>query len=249
MLTLSAKIRKELGKKVKNLRKKGEIPAILYGPGIKNLPLEINSQEFEKVFKEAGESSLIKLKIKNLPSTEPKILVRGKKPSKENKFPTRQVKTKEFSVLIHDVKTNPLTLKPIHIDFYQPKLKEEVEAQVSIVFEGESKAVKELGGTLVKNIFEVKVKALPLNLPKEIRVSIEKLKTFDDEILVSDLKLPKGVRVLKDPKEIVAFIAPPEKVEEELAKPIEEKVEEVEKVIEKKEKEEEIESEKEEKKS
>ena len=214
MLTLSAKIRRELGKKVKNLRKEGKIPAILYGPGIKNLPLEIEAKEFEKALKEAGESSLIKLEV------------RGQKSG-----------VKEFTVLIHEIERDPLTLKPIHIDFYQPKLKEEVEALVPLIFEGESKAVKELGGTLVKNISEVKVKALPLNLPKEIKVSIEKLRTFEDEIFVSDLKLPEGVKILKGLREIVAFTAPPEKVEEELEKPIEEKVEEVEKVVEKKEEE------------
>ena len=64
--------------------------------------------------------------------------------------------------------------------------------------------------------------------------------TFEDEISISDLKLPEGVKILKEPREIVAFAAPPEKVEEELEKPIEEKVEEVEKVVEKK-KEEEVE--------
>lgn len=216
MLSLSAKIRKDLGKKVKSLRKKGKTPAILYGPGVKNLPLEIDLREFEKILKEAGESSLIKLQIGD-----------------------EKMKNKEFTVLIHEIERDPLTLKPIHIDFYQPKLKEEVEALVSLVFEGESKAVKELGGTLVKNIFEVKVKALPLNLPKEIKVSIEKLKTFEDEIFVSDLKLPEGVKILKEPQEIIASVSAPEKVEEELEKPIEEKVEEVEKVVEKKEEEEE----------
>ena len=214
MLSLSAKIRKEVGKKVKSLRKKGKIPGILYGPGIRNLPLEIDSKEFEKILREAGESSLIKLQIGD-----------------------EKMKNKEFTVLIHEIERDPLTLKPIHIDFYQPKLKEEVEALVPLIFEGESKAVKEFGGTLVKNISEVKVKALPLNLPKEIKVSIEKLKTFEDEIFVSDLKLPEGVKILKDPREIVAFAAPPEKVEEELEKPIEEKVEEVEKVEKKKEEE------------
>lgn len=228
MLSLTAKIREISGKKVKTLRKKEKIPAILYGPGIKNLPLEINSKEFEKIYKEAGESSLIQLKIEDDPEKISPRFNGARKP-----------KIKEFSVLIHDIERDPLTLKPIHVDFYQPKLKEEVEAMVLIVFEGESKAVKELGGTLVKNISEVKVKALPLSLPKEIKINIEKLKTFDDEILISDLKLSEGVKVLKDPKEIIAFVAQPEKIEEELAKPIEEKVEEVEKV-EKKEKEEEI---------
>ena len=204
MFSLSAKIRKEFGKKTRVLRKKGILPAVLYGPKIKKvLPLEIDFKEFEKVYKEAGESSLVSLNIKG---------------------------EKSATVLIHEVKRDPLALKPIHVDFYQPSLEEETTVKVPLIFEGEAKVCKELGGTLVRNIQEVEVKALPQNLPKEIIVNIEVLKTFEDNILIKDLKLPGGVKILKDPEEIVASVAPPTKVEEELVKPIEEKVEEVEKV-------------------
>ena len=91
-----------------------------------------------------------------------------------------------------------------------------------------------MGGTLIKEIQELEVKALPEKLPHEIKVNIENLKTFEDEILIKDLKLPEGVKIQREPDEIVAVVTPPEKVEEELEKPIEEKVEEVEKVEEKK---------------
>ena len=203
MLTLPAKIRKTLGKKVKALRERGVLPGVLYGPRIKEtLPLEINFKEFEKVYKEAGESTLVSLEIEG----------------------------KKTPVLIHEVKLDPLTGKPIHIDFYQPRLEEEVEVTIPIIFEGEAPAVKDLGGTLVKNIHEVEVRALPQNLPHEIKVNMEKLKTFEDDILVKDLPTPKGVKILKELEEVVATVAPPEKVEEELVKPIGEKVEEVEKV-------------------
>lgn len=209
MINLSAKIRKDLGRKNKNFNQKDSLAAVLYGPEIKNLPLELNRKEFEKVYKEAGESSLISL------SPE------GKK--------------EKFLVLIHEIQLDHLTGKPIHIDFYQPRLKEETEAKIHLVFEGESPAVKELGGTLVKNITEVEVRALPQNLPREIRVNIENLKTFQDHILIKDIKLPPGVKIIKKPEEIVVSLAAPEKVEEELVKPIEEKVEEIEKVEKKKE--------------
>ncbi len=211
MLKLSATIRKTFGKKVKLLRQKGILPGVLYGPKIKNLSLEIDSKEFEKIYKEAGESSLISLEIKGK---------KGKNP-----------------VLIHEVRFNPLTDQPIHVDFFQPSLTEEIEAKVSLVFEGESLAVKDLGGTLIKNIHEVEVKALPQNLPHELKVNVGKLKTFEDNILIQDLIVPEGAKILKDPKEVVASVSPPEKVEEELEKPIEEKVEEVEKVGEEKEEE------------
>lgn len=116
-------------------------------------------------------------------------------------------------------------------------MEEEIEVKIPLIFEGSSPAVKELGGTLVKNISEIVVKAKPQNLPHEIRVDIGELKTFENHILIKDLKIPSEVKILKEAEEIVASVSQPEKIEEELAKPIEEKVEEVEKVEKKKEEE------------
>lgn len=189
------------------------MPAVLYGQKIKEpLTLEVNSKEFEKVLRGAGGSSLVSLEIE------------GKKEG--------------FLVLIHALEKDPVVGNPIHIDFYQPNLEEEIEAKVPLVFEGEALAVKDLGGTLVKNASEVRVKAKPQELPKEIKVSISGLKTFEDGVFLKDLPLPQGVKVLGDPNNIIAFVAQPQRIEEELTKPIEEKVEEVEKVGEKKKEEE-----------
>jgi large subunit ribosomal protein L25 len=204
MLSLSAKIRKISGKKVKALRKKGVLPAVFYGPKLKNKTIEVDLKEFEKIYENAGESTLISLEIEG---------------EKEKNL-----------VLIHEIERDPLSGRPIHVDFYQPSLKEEIEAKVPVILEGEAPAVKNLGGTLVKNILELTVKALPQNLPKEIRVNVSTLATFEDDILIRDLKVGEGVKILRQAQEIVAHVAPPEKVEEELQKPIEEKVEEVEKV-------------------
>jgi len=211
MFSLTAKVRNKTGQIVKNLRQKGIIPAVLYGPKIKNISLEIDLKEFEKLYKKAGESTLISLEI----------------PDQKLKSP----------VLIHDVQLDRLTGAPLHVDFFQPSLKEKIETKVSLVFEGKSKAIDDLGGTLVKNISEIEVRALPQNLPHEIKANIEKLETFEDEVLVKDLETPEGVEVLRKPDEIIATVSAPEKVEEELEKPIEEKVEEVERVEEKKEEE------------
>ncbi len=202
MISLKAKKRERIGKEVDEIRKQGLLPGILYGPKIKNKTIEIDLPEFKKVLKEAGESSLISLEV-------------GKD---------------KFSVLIHEVKLDPLSSEPIHVDFYQPILTEETEATVPLVFEGEPLAVKELGGTLVKEIQEVVVRALPEKLPHEIKVNVEDLKTFEDEILIKDLELPEDVKIDREPDEIVALVVPPTKVEEELEKPIEEEVEEVEEV-------------------
>ena len=207
MLILSANTRKDLGRKLKKVRENNFVPAVLYGPKIKNINLEVDLKEFKKIYEQAGESSLIE------------ILVDGKK----------------FLVLIQAVEIDALSQKPIHIDFYQPRLDEEITATVPLVFEGQASAVKELSGTLVKNIYELEVKALPQSLPHEIKVNIDGLKTFDDAVLVKDLLVNQGVKILKDAEETICFVSAPENVEEELAKSIEEKPEEIEKVEEKKE--------------
>ena len=222
MLTLSSKIRKEVGKKVKSLRQQGILPAVLYGHKIKNLNLEVDSKEFEKIYSKAGESSLITL-----------VIAKGKDEAEAEASSLSlnvEEKKQKFLILIHDIQFDPLTEKPIHIDFYQPELKEEVEVTVPLIFEGEAPAVKNLGGTLIKEISEIEVKAKSQNLPHEIKVDIGSLKTFEDNIKISDLKVPEGVKILKGPEEIVVSISRPEKVEEELEKPVEEKVEEVEQI-------------------
>jgi large subunit ribosomal protein L25 len=214
MLTLQAKIREESGKKTDKLRKSGLIPAILYGPGLKeNLNLQVDAKEFTKAYQGAGHSSFIKLEVE------------GKK-----------AKPQTFLVLIHALQKEPLSLSFSHIDFYQPDPDKEVKVKIPLVFEGESAAVKSLGAVLVKNIQEVEVRALPENLPHQILVNLSPLEEIGNAILVKDLNISKGVKILKSPEEIVVLTAAPEKIEEELAKPVEEKVEEV-KVVEKEKKE------------
>ena len=214
MIGLSAKIRKDFGKKdlpagrqaksLKELRRQGQIPAVVYGFGVKNISIQLDEKEFKSVFGKAGESSLIELSVEG---------EKGKKP-----------------VLVHEIQKDPVSDKIIHIDFLQPSLTEEVEVMIPLIFEGTAPAEKDLEGTLVKNILELEVKALPQNLPHEIKISVDSLKTFEDHILVKDLVLPQGVKVLKKPEEIIVSVLPPQKVEEELAKEITENVEDVEKV-------------------
>ena len=192
MIELKVKIREKFGRKTKELRKKGVIPAVLYGAEIENIPLSVEEKEFNRVFREAGESSLVKLKIE------------GKK-----------LKNPEPEVLIHEIQRDPLTGRIIHIDFYHPSLRKEVEAEIPLVFEGVPKACKDLGGTLVKEIQTIEVRGLARNLPREIKVNTEKLKTFEDRILVSDLQVPEGVKILREPEEIVALVTPPQEEEEE----------------------------------
>lgn len=221
-LELNAKIREDVGNnRLKTLRKKGFIPAIVYGPGHKPLPIQVDYQEFEKVFEIGGESTILKLKIHPV--------IRQGAPSDDG---AKSKVEENKNVLIHDVDRDPVEDKFIHIDFYQIRMDKAISAEVPLVFEGEAPAVKNLEGVLVKNITEIEVEALPKDLPHEIKVDISCLETFDEHIRIKDLKLSEGVKILADPEEVIALVTPPRTKEEleELEEKVEEKIEEVEKV-------------------
>lgn len=194
MLSLQSTIRKERGRKTRKLREKGLIPGVLYGPEIKEILLEVEEKPFEKVFKQAGGSSLLSLAVEG----------------------------KNYEVLIHELARDSLSGKYLHIDFYCPSATKEITAEIPLVFEGEPLAVKNLGGILVKGIQQLKVKGLARNLPREIKVDVSYLAAFDDRVRIGDLKIPQGVHILKHhQEEIVASVLAPQKEAIE-AKPIQE---------------------------
>lgn len=209
MLELSAKLRQETGRKNKQIRKQGLIPAILYGHKVKNLALLVKAADFVKTYQEAGESTLIKLKIED---------------SQE-----KEKSAKERIVLIYQVAKEPVSDEVSHIDFYQVKMDEAIKVEVPLVFVGESLAVASESGILIKNVQSVEVEALPQNLPHQIEVDISSLKSFNNRIHIKDLSIPEKVKILDNPEEVVVSVIPPrsEAELEELEKAPEEKVEEV----------------------
>lgn len=202
MLSLKGTQRKILGRKVRELREKGEIPAVLYGPASKAAALSIVKKEFDAAYKEAGESSLLSL----------------------------EVATKKTLVLIRDVQFHPLSGEPIHVDFYQPKLDVKIKIMVPLSFQGEAPAVKDFEGTLIQNMHEVEVSSLPQDLPSEITVDVSMLKTLEDRVLVENLVVDSKVEIVAEKDLIVAQVVPVENVEEELAKPVEDEATAVEAV-------------------
>jgi len=181
MLELKAKLRQEFGRKLNKQRRSGQIPAVIYGHGIKSEPLYVSLKEFEKVLKDAGESTLVRLEIGS----------------------------KKHNVLIHDIASNSLNGEILHIDFYEVRMDEKLKAKIPLVFVGESLAVKSEGGVLVKSVQEIEVEALPADLPKEILVDISSLKTFEDKIQIKDLSVAGSVKISAKPEEIVASVVPP----------------------------------------
>ncbi|HDQ16856.1 MAG TPA: 50S ribosomal protein L25 [Candidatus Vogelbacteria bacterium] len=180
MLVLEAQKRDIFGKRLKNKRKEGLMPVIVYGPREKKTGhFFVNLRDFEKIWKQAGESTIITLKT-----------------AEGNK-----------EVLCYDIAHHPITGQALHADFYAVEKGKKVEVAVPLVFEGSSPAIKELGGTLVKVLHEINISALPKDLPHEIKVNIGSLVKLDSQITIADLNLPNGVEVLDEGAEVVAMIS------------------------------------------
>ncbi len=179
--------RETLKTNLKQARKQGLIPAVLYGHKIKNQNLFVKLKDFEKIFRQAGESTIIELETQD---------------------------GKTHPVLIQDVQINYLSSKPDHIDFYEVNMTEKVRATVNLEFVGESPAVKNLGGVLVRVINDLEVECLPIDLPHAIEVDISKLQTFEDNLHLKDLQISDKVKVLASPEDTVAKVQPPRTEEE-----------------------------------
>lgn len=176
-VTLNAELRGDA--KPNNLRTEGKITAELYGPDIKNISLSLNYNDFVKAYNEAGESSLVNVEVGG----------------------------KNFNVLLSGPQVHPLTGKFIHIDLRQVSMTQKIEAEVELKFIGESQAVKELGGTFVANKNTLAIEALPGDLINELEVDISGLVTFNDKILVKDIKLPAGVVAADEPDMVIATVS------------------------------------------
>lgn len=189
-ITLKAEERKVTGRKVKNLRAQGVLPANVYGKNIKSTSVQVNQKDFEKVYKEAGETGIVELD-----------LGKEKKP-----------------VLVHDLQKNPVEGNFIHVDFYQVNMKEKVTASVPVELEGEAPAEKLGVGTAVQYVNDVEVEALPGDLVDEFKVDISGLSEVDQAITIGDLKYDKSkIEVKDDPTTIIVKVEPPQKEEEVVA--------------------------------
>lgn len=187
-ITLTVQNRTEKGKQLKKLRESGRVPAVVYGPKEESLSISMDARDFEKAFKEAGESSV--------------LVLSGLQDDKE--------------VLIHDVSFDSMKGKISHVDFFAIKKGQDVTVNVPLVFVGEAPAIK-LGGSLTKALHEIEVTGKPSKLPHEIEVDISTLETFEDHIRVKDLNVPSGVTIENDPEETVAVVSEAKEEPEEAA--------------------------------
>jgi len=192
-ITLDATKRTVIGKQVKQLRRQGLIPAVVYGQDTEPIHLTIDARELRQVLLEAGGTQIIE------------IHVDGKK------IPT----------LAREVQRNPLGGDILHVDFYQVSMNRPIRAEVPVLIVGENELV-DSGAAMVLHVLNaLTVEALPADLPASIDVDISELKEIGDQITIGDLTLPAGCTVINDPDELLvkleyARIEEEEEVAEEL---------------------------------
>ncbi len=181
------------------------MPAVIYGHGFESLPIQVPVKDFEKVYSEAGESSVVYLNLKD----------------------------KSYPTIIQDVARDPMSDKFLHADFYKVRLDEKIKAKIPLNFIGESPAVKELAGILVKNVSEIEVEGFPQDLPHQLDVDISSLKELREHILIKDLSVSNNLEVKADPETIVVLVQEPiseEELKAQLEVPVAPAPEEVEMV-------------------
>ncbi len=182
-LSLNAEERDLLGKKVKKLRNGGKLPGHVFGKGLDTEHVAVDAKEFFTIFRQAGETGLIDLKI-----------------GKEKVRP----------VLVREVQHDPLSGGPLHIDFYQVNLTQKVKVSVPLTLIGEQPESVHLGESIVlQTLNEVEVEALPTDLVEKIEVNITSLKNIDDAITISQLNFDRSkLTVHADPETVVVKLAP-----------------------------------------
>ena len=200
MLVIKAKKRNG-SVNLNTLRKTGEIPAVFYGAGKTSTSISLSIVEFKKIWREAGESSTVKISLDD----------------------------NNIDALIHEVQVHPVTEEPIHVDFLVIDMDKKIRVNVPLEFIGISNAVKNGLGNLVKVLYEIEVEALPKDLPHNLEIDIAKLETVEDQIFVSDIKLPTGVAIIANEHEVVASIVLQVEEKEEVAPSIDLSAIEVEK--------------------
>jgi large subunit ribosomal protein L25 len=164
--------------KIGTLRKQGVLPAVIYGRSHEATAISVDEKAFEKIFRAAGESTVITLTGLGAPS----------------------------DALIHEVAVHPVSGLALHADFYAIQKGQTVTVSIPFEFEGVSEAVKSKGCILVKVMHELELECEPKNLPQHIIVDISALESADDKITVGDLKLPANVKISADKDEIVAMV-------------------------------------------
>ncbi|MEK7189178.1 MAG: 50S ribosomal protein L25 [Patescibacteria group bacterium] len=170
------------------LRASALVPGVLYGDHIASRHFSVDLKDFPKLRSAGGSSGLIDVQ---LPGEDGAV-----------------------KAIVQDIQTDPVSGRLEHVDLYQVRMDKKLHTEAHLTFTGESAAVKDLGGILVKQHTELPIECLPADLATHIEVPIGSLATFENVIRVRDLALPKGIATHLPADEIIAAVSEPRSEEE-----------------------------------
>lgn len=179
---LAAQKRTALGKQVKQLRREGWVPAVMYGHGFDSVSLQFEERNLTKLLSHVGGSQIISIKIKGQKQPE--------------------------MVLVRDVQRDVIKRTLLHVDFYRVDVTERLTTEIPLTLLSES-PVTQLGeGILLQGISAIEVECLPGDLVDTIAVDLADLVELDQGVYVRDLAIPAGIDVLTDPDDMIVRVVP-----------------------------------------
>jgi len=210
---LTAEKRTVTGKQVRQLRREGWVPGVMYGHGFEPVPLQFEERSLAHILSRVGGSQLVGINVKG--DKQPEM------------------------ALVRDVQRDPIRGNFLHVDFYRVRMTERLTAEVPLVVVGESPVIEAREGILLQGISAIEVECLPGDLVDAIEVDLSDLVEIDQGVYVRDLAVPAGIDVLTDVDEMILRIVPleAEEIEEEEEEELMPGVEEVEVITEAKEEE------------
>lgn len=190
-LTIKAEKRDAGGKNVaRRIRREGNVPAILYGPDVENVPLALSKRDIFDILKtETGANTIFQVAFEK----------------------------DKLEVMIKDYQQDVTTDELLHVDLFRISMEQEIRVSVPIVLTGDAVGVKAEGGFVESAIREVEVECLPKDIPENIAVDISALH-LNQSLKIEDLAPVEGVKVLSDPQAMIVLIQAPsvEEVVEEV---------------------------------
>ena len=169
-ITLNITKREVFGKKVRELRRQGITPGVVYGFGMEAMPIQAEAREVLRVYRAAGKHA-----------------------------PVQLAGSKRRIAMIKNVELNPIKSEIIrHISFHAVRTDEPVVAEIPIRLSGVGGSEAERAGLVVlQSLEKIEVKALPMDLPEALEVSISGLVKEGDRVTVGDIMLPAGVELIE----------------------------------------------------
>ncbi len=185
-VTITADLGRPIGSRpARRLRASGKVPAVLYGHGIDPVALAVDARDLRTALTgEAGLNALITLKVDS----------------------------DSHLAMARHLQRHPVKGSVDHVDFVIVRRDEIVTAEIPITLVGEATEVNQNDGIVEQQLFNLTIKALPMDIPAGLEADISGL-VIGEAVRVADLKLPSGVETEVDPEEAVVVGQPPAAVE------------------------------------